>query len=107
MVFTDGSRSGFLSNIKVTKVNAVEFFLVNGVQQLMSPLIVADQVNGLNAVGDGDSDGPVGTPSADPIHVEARGTLTAKGGGGTMAACAGIPANSTRSCSSWSAHAEQ
>ena len=37
MVFTDGSRSGFLSNIKVTKVNAVEFFVVNGVQQLMSP----------------------------------------------------------------------
>jgi hypothetical protein len=62
MVFTDGSRSGFLSNIKVTKVNAVEFFVVNGVQQLMSPLMVADQVNGLNAVGDGDSDGPVGRP---------------------------------------------
>ena len=100
MIFTDGSRSGFRSNIKVTKVNAVEFIPVNGVLQLMSPLIVADQVDGQNAAGSGDSGGPVGTLSADLEHVTARGTLTGITTGSTTATCTGIPASSTRSCSS-------
>ena len=100
IVFTDGSLSGFRSNIKVTKVNAVEFLPVNGVLQLMSPLIVADQLNGQNAAGNGDSGGPVGTLSADLQHVQARGTITGITTGSTTATCTGIPASATRTCSS-------
>lgn len=89
-----GSRSGATCNIKVTGVNQWVWF--NGSWHY--PLVLAEQVNRTNFMGNGDSGGPVFALAWwDYNKTLARGTNTAIDLN-TAVTCTGIPASATRSC---------
>jgi hypothetical protein len=90
---TSGSYSGARCDIRVVATNVT----IN-VGYSIYQTVRAEQINRLNAAGNGDSGGPVFSLSADPNRVIAKGTITAidRNAGAT---CTGVPASATRSCS--------
>jgi hypothetical protein len=89
---TSGGYSGARCNEQVTAVNQT----IN-VGYLIYQTVRAEQVNHTNAVGNGDSGGPVFALAANPNTVIAKGTVTAIDLS-TQVACTGLPATATRHC---------
>jgi hypothetical protein len=89
---TSGAYSGARCNIQVKAVN------VNlNVGYTIYQTVRAEQVDHTNAVGNGDSGGPVFSLSADPNKVIAKGTNTAIDLS-TQVPCTGIPTSTYRKC---------
>jgi hypothetical protein len=88
-----GAYSGATCGIQVKATNVT----VN-VGYLIYPLVMAEQVNHTNAIGNGDSGGPVfSTAPWDINKVFAKGTNTAIDLS-TAVPCTGVPAGNGRSC---------
>ena len=89
---TSGAYSGARCNEQVIAVNVTIW-----VGYYIYGMVRAEQVNHTNAVGNGDSGGPVFALSADPNKVIAKGTVSAIDTS-TSVACTGIPAGNGRTC---------
>jgi hypothetical protein len=87
-----GAYSGARCNIQVKAVNQT----VN-VGYLIFQLVMAEQVDHTNAIGNGDSGGPAFSLSADPNKVIAMGTNTAIDLS-TEVPCTGVPTGGGRHC---------
>ena len=90
---TSGSYSGARCGIRVTATNVtinVGYYIYGQVR--------AEQVDHTNAVGNGDSGGPVFSLSADPNRVIAKGIISAGDMGSAPATCTGVPAGGGRAC---------
>jgi hypothetical protein len=90
---TSGAYSGARCGIQVRATNVTIWVGSYYIYQLVR----AEQVNYQNAIGNGDSGGPVFSLAADHSKVIAKGTNTAIDLG-TQVACTGIPASATRRC---------
>ncbi|MFL6141471.1 MAG: hypothetical protein ACJ72N_06315 [Labedaea sp.] len=101
LVCTSGAFSGTRCNIRIVGPNVSQTFVqADGTTVFFNRLVMADQQSGLNAAGNGDSGGPVFSYGADPTTVFARGTVTGADTPTSPVTCTGVPASSTRSCSS-------
>jgi hypothetical protein len=89
---TSGAYSGARCNIQVKAVNQT----IN-VGYTIYQIVRAEQVDHTNAVGNGDSGGPVFSLSTDPNKVIAKGTNTAIDTS-TAVACTGVPSGGGRTC---------
>ena len=89
---TSGAYSGARCNEQVIAVNVTIW-----VGYYIYGMVRAEQVNHTNAVGNGDSGGPVFSLSADPNKVIAKGTVSAIDTS-TSVACTGIPTGNGRTC---------
>jgi hypothetical protein len=100
-VCTSGAYSGTRCNIKIVESGVTQTFTKpGGIKLTFSRLALAEQQDGLNAGGNGDSGGPVLEVGSDPTTVWAKGTLTGNDPTNAAATCTGVPASSTRKCSS-------
>ncbi|MGH3872895.1 MAG: S1 family peptidase [Pseudonocardiaceae bacterium] len=91
-VCTSGSFSGTRCNIQVKAINQT----IN-VGYLIYQTVRAEQLDRTNAVGNGDSGGPVEQVAADTTKVYAKGTITALDPS-TAVPCTGVPAGGGRTC---------
>jgi len=99
-VWTSGAYSGQRGNIKIANTNET----INIGETPGSPVWVYGQVRAeqqakANAIGDGDSGGPVWEPSSTPGFVTAKGTMSAGSSDTDSAHCTGIPDSYWRACS--------
>ncbi len=91
-VCDSGAYSGTTCREQVKAVNQT----IN-VGYLIYQTVMAEQIDHTNALGNGDSGGPVEQVASDTTKVYAKGTNTAVDSG-TSVACTGVPAGSGRVC---------
>ncbi|GAA0412033.1 hypothetical protein GCM10009530_75740 [Microbispora corallina] len=100
-VCTSGAYSGTRCGIEIVDTNVTQTFFLGG--KPVGPfnrLVLAEQVDGANAGGNGDSGGPV--IEVDPVDtskVWAKGIFTGLDAGGSPVACTGVPTSASRQCS--------
>jgi hypothetical protein len=96
LVCTNGSYSGSRCNVRITATDQTIFF--GDVGYSVTDLVEAEHVTRTNAGGDGDSGSGVFS-LADTTSVYAHGIFTGMDLG-TAVPCTGVPASSSRTCTS-------
>jgi len=96
-VWTSGAYSGQRGNIKIANTNETIDIGTPGSPVWVYGTVRAEQQAKANAVGDGDSGGPVWEPSSTPGFVTAKGTMSAGSSDLYPAKCTGITTG--RTCS--------
>lgn len=97
MVCSSGAFSGTRCGIEVVAVNQKMNVGTSSHPEWRSWLVQAEQVDEKNALGNGDSGGPVFAVASDNTKVKARGIMS-MGDPNTDTACTGIPADPHRTC---------